>query len=1150
MVMNQAPVYNSPYSTSQVPKQYIHPATSPPPPPPAAGNDSNYRPLNVSDALTYLDQVKVRFSDKPNVYNQFLDIMKDFKSQAIDTPGVIDRVSSLFKGHPHLISGFNTFLPAGYRIDCSVDPRDPIIVTTPTDVRRIDPNNNYRPIQQQQHLPSLSSPYIPPPQPNRTNSPVISTSSLQPPPLPVHSQPPPPPPPPPQLSQLPQQQPPPIMTTPTRTPTQLENGTNNSASSSSSGGNSSRKPPVEFNHAINYVNRIKNRFASNPDIYKQFLEILQTYQKEQKPIQEVYAHVQYLFDGADDLLDEFQQFLPEIQERVGQKRMLSSPSINSSNKKKKSTPKKSTLEDQQQQQHLVTIEQVEMFEKIKKHIGNKPSYEEFLKLLNLFTQQIIDFDLLMELVKNFLSKDLFNQFKKMVEYLPTQHPIESPTFPVVAKPDLNQCEAIESSPSYRIVARDWQNQPCSGRDQLCWEVLNDKYVSHPIWASEDSGFVTSKKNQFEEALHRCEEERYDYDLNIEANLNTIALLEPILIRLESMTPEEQAQFRLEPGLGGPTVSIYERMIRKVYDNERGNEIIRLLYTNPMTVLPILLKRLKIKDKEWKHAQREWNKIWRELDSKNFYKALDYQGNVFKGNDRKVLTTKALLSETKFDAFDFKDEEIFDDISNLIQLYIDKQTGFTKSDRLKVRNFVKTTIPFIFFHIQTVEEEEEEEEDEEEEDDVMSNTEDSDSISSSSQQTRRKRSQRSASVQRATSVNTSSGEEDAQPSKQLLKDVFKKKKTNKNINDDKKVKQESGQSEADDDESGDEENEKANHDQQQEAPVKQEPKHNSDEEELFAAAAVATAPAIINQRTLYSFFSNPHFYCLFRLYQTLYERLLKMKRISQDINRDPSLGKVFNRTALELDLYTNKFEDVDLSNGYYNAMLDIIDRFFEGEIDISTFEESIRYIYGIDAYIMFTIDRVIHSLIKQIQTVVMDRKSTEILQLFRNDQMADSPSVLSVYRSNVEKVLGTDESLYKISFNIGEHIMNIQIMDKSNKNTKSITSPQERYEEYMTSYINWTNDTEGVDRSLLKPSFLRRSFKPQDKHLQEIFVRSQLRYKIQQESYHMYYIVGSEDAFIRSSSPNQTKKQEESGWLDWLESNGNDQFSDETRSLFN
>lgn len=39
------------------------------------------RPLNVTDALSYLDAVKVQFQDKPEVYNHFLDIMKDFKSQ-------------------------------------------------------------------------------------------------------------------------------------------------------------------------------------------------------------------------------------------------------------------------------------------------------------------------------------------------------------------------------------------------------------------------------------------------------------------------------------------------------------------------------------------------------------------------------------------------------------------------------------------------------------------------------------------------------------------------------------------------------------------------------------------------------------------------------------------------------------------------------------------------------------------------------------------------------------------------------------------------------------------------------------------------------------------------------------------------------------
>jgi paired amphipathic helix protein Sin3a len=37
--------------------------------------------LATQDALSYLDQVKVQFHEQPDVYNKFLDIMKDFKSQ-------------------------------------------------------------------------------------------------------------------------------------------------------------------------------------------------------------------------------------------------------------------------------------------------------------------------------------------------------------------------------------------------------------------------------------------------------------------------------------------------------------------------------------------------------------------------------------------------------------------------------------------------------------------------------------------------------------------------------------------------------------------------------------------------------------------------------------------------------------------------------------------------------------------------------------------------------------------------------------------------------------------------------------------------------------------------------------------------------------
>lgn len=47
-------------------------------------------------------------------------------------PTVITRVLDLLNGHPFLIEGFNTFLPPGYRIECSVDEQDPnkVVVTT------------------------------------------------------------------------------------------------------------------------------------------------------------------------------------------------------------------------------------------------------------------------------------------------------------------------------------------------------------------------------------------------------------------------------------------------------------------------------------------------------------------------------------------------------------------------------------------------------------------------------------------------------------------------------------------------------------------------------------------------------------------------------------------------------------------------------------------------------------------------------------------------------------------------------------------------------------------------------------------------------------------------------------------------------------
>jgi histone deacetylase complex regulatory component SIN3 len=71
-----------------------------------------------------------------------------------------------------------------------------------------------------------------------------------------------------------------------------------------------QRMPEDFNQAITYVNKIKSRFANQPEIYRSFLETLQNYQKEDKSVSEIYSKVQALFVNAPDLLAEFKLFMP------------------------------------------------------------------------------------------------------------------------------------------------------------------------------------------------------------------------------------------------------------------------------------------------------------------------------------------------------------------------------------------------------------------------------------------------------------------------------------------------------------------------------------------------------------------------------------------------------------------------------------------------------------------------------------------------------------------------------------------------------------------------------------------------------------------------------------------------------------------------
>lgn len=67
-------------------------------------------------------------------------------------------------------------------------------------------------------------------------------------------------------------------------------------------------------------------------------------------------------------------------------------------------------------------------------------------------------------------------------------------------------------------------------------------------------------------------------------------------------------------------------------------------------------RLKAKDEEWREAQKQFNKLWKEQNEKFYLKSLDHQCANFKQHDIKAIRGKSLLNQI---------ETIYDEVSALL-----------------------------------------------------------------------------------------------------------------------------------------------------------------------------------------------------------------------------------------------------------------------------------------------------------------------------------------------------------------------------------------------------------------------------------------------------------------------------------------------------
>lgn len=231
------------------------------------------------------------------------------------------------------------------------------------------------------------------------------------------------------------------------------------------------------------------------------------------------------------------------------------------------------------------------------------------------------------------------------------------------------------------------------------------------------------------------------------------------------------------------------------------------------------------------------------------------------------TGKSIHSKEPFQfRFSFKDPEVFKDVTRVIFSFIDRQSGYTGSDREKIRTFIQTFIP-LCFQVENVvpeglhytDENEDEELAEDDDDNNSTNTEESESDIGRSPSTNK----RSQSPSRRRGGRSNRNRHEDERTMDLLRDVLTKNQNALDEGASATFDRSPSPSAADEDVV-----------KKEPSPAListltseniQSPQAVEGDKKLFDAAAAAIAPDV-KKRSLYSFFCNTTFYCFFRQYE--------------------------------------------------------------------------------------------------------------------------------------------------------------------------------------------------------------------------------------------------------------------------------------------
>lgn len=111
--------------------------------------------------------------------------------------------------------------------------------------------------------------------------------------------------------------------------------------------------------------------------------------------------------------------------------------------------------------------------------------------------------------------------------------------------------------------------------------------------------------------------------------------------------------------------------------------------------------------------------------------------------------------------------------------------------------------------------------------------------------------------------------------------------------------------------------------------------------------------------------DEHWYLFFRYHQILCERLYKIYRQAQSLaEQERDEAKRREQSVAEALKLRQKSEIA--VDEYYPVFLDIVRNLLDGNMDGVQYEDTLREMFGIHAYIAFTLDKVVHNCVRQVK----------------------------------------------------------------------------------------------------------------------------------------------------------------------------------------